>query len=684
MSRFTYPFARTADVIDDYHGTPVPDPYRWLETPDSPETQAFIAAQNTLTEDFLSEIPAREGIRQRLTELWNYAKYSAPSREGEHYYFFQNDGLQNQAVMYRLAKLDDTPVKVLDPNTLSDDGTVALVGWHFTKDGERLAYATAKSGSDAQEIRIMDVDTGETYPESLQWCRFSSVAWLTDKSGFFYNRYPDPATVAVEDQQAYNRLYFHQVGTPQSEDVLIYERPDAKELNFDPTMTDDGQYIILNVWHGAINRNRVYYRRVDDDGGDFIRLLDAADADYNFIGNKGARFYFNTDLDAPRSQVIAIDVEQQGQLTTILPESADVISFVRLINGRFVVVTMHDACHRLHLYDLDGSLEKEIELPVPGTVENITGSQDDTEFFFSFVSYLYPSTSFRYDFNTGELSIFRQPKLNFDFGAYVTRQVFATSKDGTRIPLFMTHKADLQSDGNTPTILYGYGGFSVSLTPWFYVHVLNWLEKGGIYVEACLRGGNEYGEAWHQAGMLANKQNVFDDFISAGEWLIANHYTNSKRLAIMGGSNGGLLVAACMLQRPELFGAVICQVPVTDMLRYHKFTAGRYWTPEYGNAEENPEHFEFMVAYSPTHQVKPGVTYPPLLIHTAESDDRVVPMHSLKFAAAVQASGEGVSEKPLLLQVEVKAGHGLGKPTSKLIAQYTDFYAFLMQIFEMH
>jgi prolyl oligopeptidase len=685
MPKFQYPSTHTVDQVDDYHGTPVRDPYRWLEDPASEESQRFIALQNTLTEDFLAESSSREMWRERLTQVWDFPKYSPPIRRGNYYFFTENEGLKNQPILYRTASLEDEiPLEIIDPNELSEDGTVALVNWFLTKDGNRMAYLLSSSGSDQQEIHIRDLPGLLDSPEVLQWCRFSMVAWLSDGSGFYYNRYPEPGTVGTEDLQAYNRLYFHEVGTPQSADQLVYERPDAKELNFNPRITEDEQYLVLYVWHGAINRNRVYYRPVQSEmKADFVRLMDEGDAEYSFLGNTGEMFYFATDLDAPKGRIIAVDLNrpEREHWQTIIPEGENAFHLVQIVNNQFVVVTLHDAAHRLHLYNLDGSPDREIPLPTLGSIEWITGKQNDTEMFFSFTSYLYPVTVFRYDFTTGSLEIFRQPTLNFNTDEYITRQVFATSKDGTRVPVFLTHRADLQANKSVPVLLYGYGGYSINMTPTFYVHALPWVEKGGIYAVAVLRGGAEYGEDWHKAGMLHNKQNVFDDFISAGEWFIQNGYTTSKRLAIMGGSNGGLLTAACMLQRPDLFGAVISNVPVLDMLRYHKFTAGRYWTPEYGNAEENPDHFHYLYAYSPLHNVKQGVDYPPILIHTAESDDRVVPLHAMKFAATLQAASSG--EKPVLLQIETKAGHGMGKPTSKLIAQYADFYAFLWQVFEM-
>lgn len=679
---FVYPQAHKSDVTEVYHGVSVADPYRWLEDPDSPETQAFIAAQNALTQEYLSEVAARAVIKGRLTELWNFPRYSPPFSKKGQYFYFRNDGLQNQAVLYRQKDLKAQPEVALDPNALSDDGTVAVVNVVLSDDAKLMAYAASVGGSDLQDIYIREVETGKTYDEVIKWGRFSGIAWLPDSSGFFYNRYPEPGSVDEADMQAYNRLYFHKVGTPQSEDALVYERPDEKALNFPPEITHDGKYIVLRVWHSSINRNRVYYREVNSTG-DFVRLVDTPDAEYNFLGNDGTRFFFLTDLNAQRGRIIAIDITQpeRDYWRTIVPEGDDAIQFAKLIGGKLVLATLHHAANRLLVYGLDGKFDREIELPTLGTIFFINGEPDAPEMFFDFISFLYPPTVFRYDIQAGELSVFQSPVLNFNTDDYVTERVFFQSKDGTQVPMFLTYKKGLERNGDNPTLLYAYGGFTVSMTPAFNVSTLKWIESGGIYAYACLRGGSEYGEAWHQAGMLANKQNVFDDFIAAAEWLIAENYTRTPKLAISGGSNGGLLVSACMLQRPDLYGAVICAVPVIDMLRYHKFTAGRYWVDEYGNAEDNPEHFAFMMKYSPLHNVKPDVTYPSLLILTAEGDDRVVPMHSFKYAATIQAADTG--ENPLLMRVETKAGHGFGKPVHKIIDQQADTLAFLYHLFGM-
>lgn len=679
---------RRDDTFEEYHGTAVADPYRWLEEDASPETQDWIVAQNDVTRAYLDAIPMLSRLKTRYTALWDYPRYSTPRKEGNRYYFSLNSGLQNQPVLYTQTSLDAAPRVVLDPNTLSADGTVALTNQVFSHDGHLLVYCTSSSGSDWQEMRVRQVDNERDYDEVLQWCKFSGIAWRHDNSGFYYDRLPQPGVVAQEDQNNYRKVYWHTPGTQQSADRLIYERPEAKELGFSPFITDDGAYVGMHVWHGTDSRNRFYYRPVanalaDEGENDapFVRLLDEADASYGFVGNDGPVFYFQTDLDAPRGRIIAIDIRQPEReyWRELVPQQEDVIAFALIAGQHFVIAYQHNAYHRLLVYGKDGAFAREIALPTPGSIVGLTGKAHESEMFIQFTSYLYPPTIYRYDFTTNELTPFRDSQLKFDPGVYETKQVFYRSKDGTRVSMFLTHKKDLVLDGNNPVLLYGYGGFDISLTPNFGITPLTWVELGGVYAVANLRGGNEYGEEWHRAGMLEKKQNVFDDFIAAAEWLIENKYTSEKRLAISGGSNGGLLVAACMVQRPELYGAVICRVPVIDMLRYHKFTVGRYWVPEYGNAEADPEHFKFLYAYSPLHNVKEEVNYPPTLIMTADTDDRVVPGHARKFAAMLQASYKG--ENPILLRVEMKAGHGMGKPTAKVIAEECDMLAFLCKTF---
>jgi prolyl oligopeptidase len=674
--------ARRADIVDDFHGTLVADPYRWLEDPAAEETLAFVAAHNAATRAFLDATGLHQRLVQRLTELWDYPRYSAPRRRGDLVVFSKNDGLQNQAIVYAQNGLDGTPRILLDPNTLSADGTAALTSQSLSDDGALLAYGVSQSGSDWQELRVRRVADGTDLPDVLPFVKFVTAAWRHDGAGFFYARYPDPATVPPEEQSYHNSVYWHALGTDQADDPLIYARPDARELGFNPEVTDDGTYLILTVWHGTDAENRVYYRPVAGEG-DVIRLIDDPDAAYTFIGNDGPIFFFHTTLDAPRGRIIAIDTSQpeRKHWREIVPQGADPIISVALIAGQFVVAALHDAHYVVNRFALDGTHLGDIPLPGLGALVDLVGRPHDTDCFISFTSFLQPATNYRYDFATGALTPWHAPELAFDPEQFETVQVFYPSKDGTRIPMFLTMKKSLPRDGQNPTILYGYGGFNIPQAPVFAPARIAWLEMGGIFAVAGLRGGSEYGEEWHQAGMLDRKQNVFDDFIAAAEWLIAEKWSSTPQLAIEGGSNGGLLVAACMVQRPDLFGAVICRVPVIDMLRYHRFTVGRFWTGEYGNAETNPEHFRFMYAYSPLHNVRQGASYPPTLILSADTDDRVVPAHAKKFAATLHWANAGTH--PILLRVETKAGHGLGKPTAKLIDEQADIYAFLMAVLGM-
>lgn len=673
---------RRGTVVENYHGTQVADPYRWLEEADTEETRAWVAAQNALSAAYFEAASVRAPIITRLTELINFPRHSAPVHKGGRYFFSHNTGLQNQAVLFTQQGVEGLPAVLLDPNTLSADGTVALITQEYSHDGTLLAYGVSASGSDWQEVKIRAVASNEDYPEIIRWCRFTNIAWKHDNSGFYYDRFPQPGSVPAEDQNNYCRIYWHTLGTRQEEDLLIYERPDAKELGFSPMVSDDGNYLLLYVRLGTNPKNRFYYRAIDS-SGPFRRLLDDFDASYNFVHNIGSFFYFHTNLNAPRGRIIAIDTEhpEQANWREVLPEQEDVIDAVHVVHQQYIVVLKHDAHHLVKRYDMDGKLLGEITLPTLGSIVEITGEPGDSEVFLHFMSFLYPPSIWRYDFVTETLSLWRGPHLHFATEQYETTQVFYHSKDGTRVPMFLTHKKGLVLDGANPTLLYGYGGFNISLTPAFSSHHLLWLENGGVFAQPNLRGGDEYGEEWHLAGMLEKKQNVFDDFIAAAEWLIANNYTNSSRLAINGGSNGGLLVAACMVQRPDLYGAVLCEVPVIDMLRYHKFTVGRYWVSEYGNAEQDPAHFAFLYAYSPLHNVQPGVAYPATLLMAADTDDRVVPSHAKKFAATLQAATGGT--QPILLRIEMKAGHGLGKPTTKIIEARGDAFTFLFQQFGM-
>lgn len=676
----SYPSSPKSNQADNYHDTVVADPYRWLENPDSEETKAWVEAQNQVTFAYLGEIPVREKIQQRLTKHWDYEKYGIPFKEGDSYFYFKNDGLQNQSVLYVLKNLEDEPRVLLDPNKLSEDGTVALAGLSISEDGQLLAYGLSTSGSDWQEWKVRNVETGKDLEDHLKWIKFSGASWTHDHQGFFYSRYDEPnEKTKLEDVNYYQKLYYHKLGTPQSADLLIYHRPDQKEWGFSGGVTEDGKYLIISVWLGTDPRNLVFYKDLTNPNAEVVELIKEFEANYSFIDNNDSLFYFRTDLNAPRGRVIAIDTKQLApeNWQEIIPQSAETLESVGILNNQFVADYLQNAHSQIKIFDLKGTFVREVELPGLGSADGFGGKRDDTETFYSFTSFTTPGTIYRHNMVTGKSEVFRQPKVDFNPDDYETKQVFYQSKDGTKVPMFITHKKGIKLDGNSPTYLYAYGGFNVSITPSFSVSMLVWLEMGGIYAVPNIRGGGEYGEEWHQAGMKLQKQNVFDDFIAAAEWLIANDYTKPAKLAIAGGSNGGLLVGACMTQRPDLFGAALPAVGVMDMLRFHKFTIGWAWVSEYGSAE-NLEDFPALYAYSPLHNLKPGTAYPATLITTADHDDRVVPAHSFKFAAALQASQAG--DAPVLIRIETKAGHGAGKPTTKIIEEAADKWAFLVRV----
>ncbi len=674
-----YPASRQVDQVDDYNGVHVPDPYRWLEDPDSDETKAWVEAQNEVTFGYLGEIPVREQIKQRLTELWDYEKFGIPFKEGICYFYFKNDGLQNQSVLWTLTSLDAEPRVLLDPNTLSEDGTVALSGLSISEDGLLMAYGLSTSGSDWQEWKVRDVETCVDLPDQLKWVKFSGASWSHDNQGFFYSRYDEPnEATKLEDVNYFQKLYYHQLGKPQSEDILVYHRPDQKEWGFNGGVTEDGRYLIVSVWRGTDPKNLVFYKDLTDPSAQVAELISEFEANFSFIDNDGSVFWFSTDLSAPRSRVIAIDINNpsRDRWQEIIPQAAETLEGVGLLNNQFVASYLKDAHTQIKIFDLNGSFIREVALPGIGSAGGFGGKRYDTETFYSFTSFTTPATIYRYDMISGESTVFREPQVDFNPDSYETKQVFYSSKDGTQVPMFISHKKGIQLDGNNPTFLMGYGGFGISLTPSFSVGVLVWMEMGGVYAVPNLRGGGEYGEEWHQAGTKLNKQNVFDDFIAAAEWLIANGYTSSAKLAIGGGSNGGLLVGACITQRPDLFGAALPAVGVMDMLRFHKFTIGWAWTSDYGSPD-NPEEFQALYAYSPLHNLKPGTSYPATMITTADHDDRVVPAHSFKFAAALQVAHTGSA--PVVIRIETKAGHGAGKPTAKIIEEAADKWAFLVR-----
>lgn len=674
-----YPPSPKVDQVDDYHGVQVADPYRWLEDPDSDESRQWIEAQNQVTFTYLNDIPARESLKQRLTQLWNYEKYGIPFKRENRYFYFKNDGLQNQSVLYTLPELDAEPRVLLDPNTLSEDGTVALSGLAISEDAKLMAYGLSTSGSDWQEWKVRDVETGEDLPDHLKWIKFSGADWTLDGKGFFYSRYDEPnEATKLEDINYYQKLYFHQLGTSQAEDVLIYERPDEKNWMFGGEVTEDGNYLVILVSQGTDPRNLVFWKDLRNPETPVVELINSFEAKFSLIDSEGTVFWFETDLDAPRSRVIAIDIANPARENwqEVIPQADETLMGANILNHQFVAFYLKDAYTQVKVFDLNGTFIREVELPGIGSAGGFGGKRHDTETFYSFTSFTTPTTIYRYDMVSGESSVFRQPTVDFNPDEYETKQVFYASKDGTRVPMFITHKKGLELNGNNPTYLYGYGGFNISLTPSFSPSNIVWLELGGVFAVPNLRGGGEYGEEWHQAGTKLNKQNVFDDFIAAAEWLIEHQYTSPKKLAIAGGSNGGLLVGACMTQRPDLFGAALPAVGVMDMLRFHKFTIGWAWCSDYGSPE-NLEEFQALYAYSPLHNLKPETGYPATLITTADHDDRVVPAHSFKFAAALQEAHVG--NNPVLIRIETKAGHGAGKPTAKVIEEISDRWAFLVR-----
>ena len=677
MAALKYPVSAKGNQVDTYHSVEVPDPYRWLEDPHTDETRTWIDAQNQVTFGYLEQLPRRQPLQQRLKQLWNYERYGIPFKQGDRYFYSKNDGLQNQSVLYTLPTLDAPPTVLLDPNTLSEDGTVALSGIALSENGAYLAYGLSASGSDWLEWHVRDVATGQDLEDHLQWVKFSGASWTHDHQGFFYSRYDEPdETNKYEDINYYQKLYYHRLGTPQSEDLLIYHRPDEKEWGFSGGVSEDGRYLIISVWKGTDPRNLVFYKDLTDPSAAVVELISTFDAEYSFLDNEGTIFWFRTDLNAPKGRLIAIDIAQpdRAHWQEIIPEAEETLESVSLLNHQFVVDYLKDAYTTIKIFDLQGSFVRQVDLPGIGSAGGFNGKRADTETFYSFTSFTTPTTIYRYDMTTGESAIFRQPQVDFDPTRYETTQVFYPSTDSTQVPMFITHKKGVVLDGSNPLLLYGYGGFSISLSPSFSVSNLVWLEMGGVYAVPNLRGGGEYGEDWHQAGTKLNKQTVFDDFIAAAEWLINQGYTCAKKLAIMGGSNGGLLVGASITQRPDLFAAALPAVGVMDMLRFNQFTIGWAWESDYGSPQ-NPNEFKALYAYSPLHNLKPDTAYPATLITTADHDDRVVPAHSFKFAAALQAAHQG--DNPVLIRIETKAGHGAGKPTAKIIEEVADKWAFL-------
>ena len=678
--------ARRSDHVDVYHGHEVPDPYRWLEDLDSEETRAWVAAQNGATAAFLDAVEERAAIRARLEAVWDHERWGVPWKEGGRIFQARNDGLEDQDVLTVREGPDGDVRVLLDPNTLSDDGTVAVAGTVVSHDGRRLAYGVRRSGSDWTEWRVRDVDTGTDLPDRIEWSKFSVAAWAHDASGFYYAGYDAPADGDLYEATNYfQKLYFHRLGTEQADDVLVLDDPEHKEWGFAPRVTRDGRYLVAQVWRGSGSMHLIYVRDLRDPAAGFQPLVEDWVAEFEPLGNVGTTLYFRTNLNAPRYRVVACDLARdpaprRASWREIVPEQSGTLASASLVGDGLVGVVLEDARSRVRVFDREGAFVRNVDLPGIGTVAGFEGSLDDPETWFSFTSFLRPAEIYRYDVKTGATTLVQRPTLAADADAFETRQVFFASKDGTRIPMFLTHRKGLTLDGTHPTYLYGYGGFNTALTPSFAPSVLAWMEMGGIFAVANLRGGGEYGHEWYRAGTKAEKQNVFDDFIAAAEWLIDNDYTSTPRLAIGGGSNGGLLVGACMTQRPDLYGACIPAVGVLDMLRFHKFTIGWAWVSDYG-CSDDPADFETLLAYSPLHNLREGVCYPPTLVVTSDHDDRVVPSHSYKFAAELQHVQ--ACEAPVLIRIDVKAGHGLGTPTSKLLDAAADRWAFLVRTLDM-
>lgn len=673
--KLIYPKTTRLAVVDDYHGVKVSDPFRWLEDLDSPQTREWVKAENRLTFAYLARLPLQKHFAHRLKELWNYERFSTPFSRGGKTFYFYNPGLKPQSLLYVTEDIRKPGRVLLDPNLFSSDGTVALSRVEPSFEGSYLAYSISEAGSDWQTWKVRKVDSGEDLPDTLKWTKFTSVAWLPDSSGFFYSRFDAPEPGKERVATNYNqKLFFHALGTSQEQDTLIYARPDEPEWEFSPQVTDDGRFLVITIHVGTDRRNRLYYKDLSQPQKEVRALLDGFDASYTFVDNEGDTFFIHTDKDAPFGQLVAMNVADPSSWTTVIPEKDQALQSVSRVGQTLFARYLKDATTTVLAFDLKGNLRGEVHLPGLGTATGFGGSRRDKETFYTFTSFLTPGTVYRLEVASLTSKLLFAPKLPETLKNYVTEQVFVTSADGTKVPMFLTYRRGLAKNGQNPTILYGYGGFNIAITPSYSPRTVAWLERGGIWAVANLRGGAEYGEAWHQAGMLANKQNVFDDFLACAQWLQTHGYTSPEKLAIHGASNGGLLVGAAMTQRPDLFAVALPAVGVMDMLRFHKFTIGWAWVSEYG-ASDDPQMFPILFRYSPLHNIKDGVCYPATLITTADHDDRVVPSHSFKFAARLQQA-QGC-EKPVLIRIETRAGHGAGKPTGKRIEEAADMLAFV-------
>lgn len=674
MPQLVYPETRQDNVVDNYHGTEVADPYRWLEDDNSTETVDWVKRQNEVTQQFLKAIPYRAAIEKRLGQLWDYTRYSSPFREGESFYYFKNDGLQNQSVLYASADPKSEGIVFLDPNSFSDDGTSSLAGMSFNKAGDKLAYLVSEGGSDWRTAYVMDVATRQVTSDRLEWLKFTGISWAGD--GFYYSRYPEPKEGdELSAANAYHAVYYHQLGTDQSADRLIYVDNDHPQRNVYAQTTEDERFLILSQSEST-SGNAVKVMDLSKPAAKLVDIVTTFDADFSLIDSDGSNLLILTNSGAPKQKVIAIDTEKPSAANwqTVIPESTNPLTDVSVVGSKLFANYMNNASSKVEVYSMKGKKLTDLTLPGIGSTGGVSGKKGDSIGFYSFTSYTRPTTIYKLNTNTLKSEIFRQPTVDFDSDAYETKQVFYESKDGTKVPMFITMKKGTVLDGTNPTLLYGYGGFNISLTPGFSLTKLPLLENGGIYVVANLRGGGEFGKEWHTAGTLGQKQNVFDDFIAAAEYLIANNYTSKEKLAIEGGSNGGLLVGACMTQRPELFQVAFPRVGVLDMLRYHEFTIGWAWAGDYGRSDE-PEAFEYLIKYSPLHNVK-KTAYPATMVMTADHDDRVVPAHSFKYAAELQKQHTGTA--PTIIRIDTSAGHGAGKPTSKSIEEAADALGFML------
>jgi prolyl oligopeptidase len=668
---------------DSYHGTTVADPYRWLEDDvrESDAVKQWVEIQNETSFAYLGTIEERAAIRDRLEALWNYERYGMPVKEGGRYFYSYNDGLQNQSVIHVQSSLGDMPRLLVDPNTWSEDGTVALASYHPSPDGRYFAYLVQDAGSDWRTAKVMDLESGKMLEDTVDWLKYTSLSWARDGSGFYYSRFP--VTDDGGKFQSLNKnhsVYFHQIGSAQDDDILVYLRPEHPDWLYGATVTDDGSWLVITIAQGTDDRYQIVYQDLRSGSAEPVMLIEGFEFDYTLVGSVGSELYFRTNNDAPRGRLIAIDLENSTDWREVIPQTEDVLSQASLVGGRIIGEYMQDAWSLVRIHGMQGERLGSVDLPGIGSASGFSGTADDPETFYQYESFDTPPTIRRLNVVSGASDIFKRSVMDFDSDEYTVEQVFYQSKDGTRIPMFIAHRKDVLADGNRPTLLYGYGGFNISQRPSFSITRLAWMEMGGVYAVANLRGGGEYGEEWHKAGTRLQKQNVFDDFIAAGEYLVAEGYTRPEKLAIFGGSNGGLLVGAVVNQRPDLFGAAIPAVGVMDMLRFHQFTAGRFWVDDYGSSDD-PDEFQALLAYSPYHNVKPGTKYPAVLVTTADTDDRVVPGHSFKYAAAIQEAQKG--DAPVLIRIETRAGHGAGVPTSKVIADYADRWAFLVENLDM-